>query len=41
MQTQMQHGVSTKELGKFVPKGVYILKVKGPSLQKVMRVNVQ
>ena len=40
LQTQMQHDVSPKELGKFVPKGVYILKVKGTSLQKTMRVNV-
>lgn len=41
MQTQMQHGVSTKELRRFVPKGIYILKVNGIGLQKIMRVNVQ
>ena len=40
LQTQMQHSVSPKELGKFVPKGVYILKVNGIGLQKAMRVNV-
>lgn len=41
MQTQVQHGINTKELGKFIPKGVYILKVNGNGLQKAMRVNVQ
>lgn len=41
MQTQMHNGVSTKELRRFVPKGIYILKVNGIGLQKTMRVNVQ
>ncbi len=41
MQMQVQHGINTKELRKFVPKGVYILKVTGNGLQKAMRVNVQ
>ena len=41
MQTQMQHGISTKELGKFIPKGVYILKIKDNSSQKILRLNIQ
>ena len=41
MQAQVQSGSHSLEVGKFVPKGLYILKIKGPGQQKVMRVNVQ
>lgn len=41
MQAQVQSGTHSLEVDKFVPKGLYILKIKGPSLQKAMRVNVQ
>ena len=40
MQAQVQSGSHSLEVGKFVPKGLYILKIKGPGQQKVMRVNV-
>ena len=40
MQAQVQSGSHSLEVGKFVPKGLYILKIKGHGQQKVMRVNV-
>ena len=41
MQAQVQSGSHSLEVGKFVPKGLYILKIKGPGQQKVMRVNLK